>query len=103
MLRIKLVKSLIGEVPKNVKNIKALGIRKPGDVVEHHDRPEIRGIVHQVKHLLSVEEVEGEPKRSARPRPAHVAKRLAARSGGADAAAPAKPKRAPKKAATEEA
>lgn len=69
MLRIKLTKSLIGNVPRNVATVRALGLGKVGSVVEHHDTPSIRGMVHHVKHLLTVEEITGrEPVKSNRPR-----------------------------------
>jgi len=59
MLRIKLAKSLIGSVPKNVATARALGLGKVGSVALHNDTPQIRGMVHQVKHLVTVEEAEG--------------------------------------------
>lgn len=62
MLRIKLVKSPIGNVPRNRATVAALGLRKINQVVEHTDSPMIRGMVHKVKHMLEVEEVEGTPK-----------------------------------------
>jgi len=62
MLRIKLVKSPIGNVPRNRATVAALGLRKINQVVEHSDSPMIRGMVHKVKHMLEVEEVEGTPK-----------------------------------------
>lgn len=73
MLRIKLAKSLIGNVPKNVATVRALGLNKVGSVANHNDTPQIRGMIHQVKHLLAVEEVEGTAPASAR-RPAHLKK-----------------------------
>lgn len=62
MLRIKLVKSTIGNVPRNRATVAALGLRKINQVVEHADTPTIRGMVHKVKHLLEVTEAEGTPK-----------------------------------------
>lgn len=62
MLRIKLVKSPIANVPSNRATIAALGLRKVNQVVEKPDDPAIRGMIHQVKHLLSWEVVEGEPR-----------------------------------------
>ncbi|MPY95571.1 MAG: hypothetical protein GEV08_21685 [Acidimicrobiia bacterium] len=35
------------------------------DSVEHEDRPEIRGMVRKVMHLVVVEELEGAPERPA--------------------------------------
>ena len=57
MLRIKLVRSIIGNTPRNRATVKALGLRKMQQTVVHKDCPQIRGMVHHVKHLLQVEEV----------------------------------------------
>jgi large subunit ribosomal protein L30 len=62
MLRIKLVKSPIGNVPRNRATVAALGLRKINQVVEHQDSPMIRGMIHKVKHMIVVEEAEGTPK-----------------------------------------
>ncbi len=67
MLRIELVKSPIGHTPRNRATVKALGLRKMHNVVEHEDTPTIRGMIHHVKHLLLVTEHEGEPKRKQSP------------------------------------
>ena len=58
MLRIKLVKSPIGNNTRNRATVQALGLRKVQQTVEHEDTPSIRGMIHHVKHMLSVEEVE---------------------------------------------
>ena len=58
MLRIKLVKSPIGNNPRNRATVQALGLRNVQQVVEHQDTPSIRGMIHHVKHMLSVVEVE---------------------------------------------
>lgn len=57
MLRVKLVKSIIGNTPRNRATVKALGLRKMHQTVVHQDTPAIRGMIHHVKHLLEVEEV----------------------------------------------
>ena len=62
MLRIKLVKSPIGNTPRNRGTVAALGLRKINQVAEHADTPTIRGMIHHVKHLLEVTEAEGTPK-----------------------------------------
>lgn len=85
MLRIKLVKSLIGQKPRNRATVAALGLRKMHSVVLKDDTPAIRGMIHHVKHMLTVEEVEGQA-------PAKRANKV-----GKKAEAPAKA--APKKAA----
>lgn len=57
MLKVKLVKSPIGALPKHRKTIQALGLKKLHQVVEKQDNPQMRGMVQQVRHLVSVEEV----------------------------------------------
>ena len=59
MLRIKLVKSLIGNNWRNRRTVQALGLRKVGQVVEHADTASIRGMIQHVKHMLAVEVPEG--------------------------------------------
>ena len=55
-LRVKWVKSAIG-YPKDQKaTIKALGLRKLQQTVEHDDQPAVRGMIHKVIHLVQVEE-----------------------------------------------
>ena len=56
-LKITLVKSTIGAVPKNRKRVEALGLRKLHHSVEMPDNPAIRGMVRQVRHLVKVEEI----------------------------------------------
>lgn len=66
MLKITLVKSVIGNTPKNRATVRALGLSKTGMSVLQNDTPTIRGMIHHVKHLLRVEEVEGEKTTRAR-------------------------------------
>ena len=56
-LRITQVRSSIGAKPKQRGTLRALGLRRIHQTVEHPDRPEIRGMVERVPHLVSVEEV----------------------------------------------
>lgn len=56
-LRIKLVRSRFGRIPRHRATLKALGLKKIGQVRELPDRPEIRGMVDSVGYLLEVEEV----------------------------------------------
>ncbi len=58
MLKITWIKSTIGYPKKQRLQIKALGLRKLNQTVVREDRPEIRGIINKVPHLLKVEEVE---------------------------------------------
>jgi large subunit ribosomal protein L30 len=117
MLRIKLVKSPIGNVPRNRATVAALGLRKMNQTVEHADSAMIRGMVHKVKHMVTVEEVEGEPrsnlanrrKGTAVPAPSKTVKAAKAKAEkpkaekpSEDVVAEAKPKRTTKKAKAEE-
>jgi large subunit ribosomal protein L30 len=55
-LRITLVRSSIGTKPKHRGTLRALGLRKLNQTVEQPDRPEIRGMIATVPHLVRVEE-----------------------------------------------
>lgn len=55
-LKIKLVKSPIGKIETHKRTVKALGLRKIGQVVEKEDNPQIRGMIKQVSYMLEVEE-----------------------------------------------
>ena len=56
-LRVTLVKSTIGAVPKHVKTVEALGLRKLNKTVELPDNAATRGMIQQVSHLVKVEEI----------------------------------------------
>lgn len=56
-LKITLVKSTIGAIPKHRKTVAALGLKKMHKTVELPDNAAIRGMVHQVQHLVKVEEI----------------------------------------------
>ncbi len=56
-LKITLVKSTIGAVPKNRKTVVALGLRKIGKTVEMPDNESVRGMIQRVRHLVKVEEI----------------------------------------------
>lgn len=56
-LKITLVKSTIGAVPKNRKTVEALGLRKVNHTVEMPDNDAVRGMIRQVRHLVKVEEI----------------------------------------------
>ncbi len=56
-LKITLVKSTIGAVPKNKKTVEALGLRKVNQTVEMPDNAATRGMIQRVRHLVKVEEV----------------------------------------------
>ena len=55
-LKITLVKSTIGAVPKHKKTVEALGLKKLNKTVELQDNAATRGMVKQVQHLVKVEE-----------------------------------------------
>ena len=55
-LKIALVKSTIGAVPKHKKTIEALGLSKMHKTVELPDNAATRGMIKQVQHLVKVEE-----------------------------------------------
>lgn len=63
MLKVTLVKSIIAAEPRNKRTVHALGLRKISQSNTFEDTPAIRGMIHHVKHLLKVEEVEGTPTR----------------------------------------
>ena len=56
-LRVTQVRSAIGTKPKHRGTLRALGLRGIGRTNELPDRPEIRGMLARVPHLVSVEEV----------------------------------------------
>ena len=55
-LKITLVKSTIGAVPKHKKTVEALGLRKLHKTVILPDNAAVRGMVKQVEYLVKVEE-----------------------------------------------
>jgi large subunit ribosomal protein L30 len=55
-LRITQVRSTIGAKPKQRGTLRALGLRRVNQTVELPDRPEIRGMVEKVPHMVKVEE-----------------------------------------------
>jgi len=56
-LKITLVKSPIGAVPKQKATVEALGLKKVNKTVEMPDNDAVRGMIWHVKHLVKVEEV----------------------------------------------
>lgn len=57
-LKVTQIRSKIGSKPKIRHTLRSLGLKRINDVVVKEDRPEIRGMVHAVRHLIQVEEVE---------------------------------------------
>ncbi len=60
MSRIKVsqVKSGIGGKQNQRDTLRTLGLKRVGDVSVKEDRPEIRGMLNTVSHLITVEEVD---------------------------------------------
>ena len=52
------VRSLSGRPAKHRRTIEALGLKRHQSSVEHDDTPAIRGMIRQVTHLVSVQDVE---------------------------------------------
>ncbi|HEY7222133.1 MAG TPA: 50S ribosomal protein L30 [Micromonosporaceae bacterium] len=57
-LRVTQVRSDIGAKQNQRATLRSLGLKRINDVVEKEDRPEFRGMIFTVRHLVSVEEVE---------------------------------------------
>ena len=55
-LKVTLVKSPIGAVPKHRATVEALGLKKLNKTVELPDNDAVRGMIWHVKHLVKVEE-----------------------------------------------
>ncbi len=56
-LKVTQVKSGIGNKQNQRQTLRSLGLKRMHDVVVKEDRPEIRGMVHTVRLLVTVEEV----------------------------------------------
>ena len=55
-ITVRQTRSAIGNKPKNRGTLRALGLRKIGDTNVLPDRPEIRGMLARVPHLIEVTE-----------------------------------------------
>ena len=58
-LKVTQVRSTIGAKPKTRGTMRALGLRGIGQTNTLPDRPEIRGMIARVPHLITVDEVDG--------------------------------------------
>ncbi|MDR2631802.1 MAG: 50S ribosomal protein L30 [Spirochaetaceae bacterium] len=56
-IRVRLIRSTIGALPKHRATIRSLGLRKIGSVREQEASPAILGMVRQVSYLVAVEEI----------------------------------------------
>jgi large subunit ribosomal protein L30 len=54
-IKVTLVRSAIGYSQRQKKTVRALGLRKLGQTVEHTDTPAIRGMIDKVSHLVEIE------------------------------------------------
>ncbi len=57
VLRVTLVKSPIGYSQRQKDTVRALGLHRMNQTVEHVDRPTLRGMIDRVSHLVQVEEI----------------------------------------------
>lgn len=55
-LKITLVKSTIGAIPKQRATVEALGLKKIGKTVELPNNDAVKGMIWHVRHLVKVEE-----------------------------------------------
>ena len=57
-LKVTQTRSVIGSKEGHKRTVQALGLKRIRDEKVHEDTPQIRGMVHKVRHLVKVEEVE---------------------------------------------
>ena len=57
-LKVTQIRSLIGSKDNQRQTVRSLGLKRVHDTVVKEDRPEIRGMVQTVTHLVTVEEVD---------------------------------------------
>lgn len=55
MIRVTLVKSLIGTKQPHRATVRGLGLRRTNSTVELQDTPEVRGMINKVSYLLKCE------------------------------------------------
>lgn len=58
-LKITQVRSATSRGKRQIGTIRALGLKRLGHTVVHEDKPEIRGMIRAVEHLIEFEEVSG--------------------------------------------
>ena len=73
-IKVTLVKSPIGAVPKHKKTVKAMGLTKMHKTVEMPDNAATRGMIQQVQHLVKVEDYGGARMELSNLRPAEGSK-----------------------------
>ena len=57
-LKVRQDRGLVGLKKNQRETLRTLGLKRIGDVVVKEDRPEIRGMVNTVRHLVTAEEVD---------------------------------------------
>ena len=57
-LKVTQVRSVIGSKQGHKRTVRALGLKRIRDTRVHEDTPQIRGMIHRVRHLVSYEEVD---------------------------------------------
>ena len=57
-LKVEQKRSTIGRLKNQRDTLRSLGLKRIGDVVVKEDRPEIRGMLQAVRHLVAFEEVD---------------------------------------------
>ncbi len=56
ILRVTLIKSPIGYEKSQKETVRALGLRRMHQTVNHNDSPTVRGMINKVRHMVKVEE-----------------------------------------------
>jgi large subunit ribosomal protein L30 len=56
VIRVTLVRSPIGYPEPQKRTVRALGLRRMNQTIEHDDSPALRGMITKVVHLVRVEE-----------------------------------------------
>jgi large subunit ribosomal protein L30 len=57
-LKVQQKRDLVGLKANQRETLRSLGLKRIGDVVVKEDRPEIRGMINTVRHLVTFEEME---------------------------------------------
>jgi large subunit ribosomal protein L30 len=66
-LKVTLKKGLVGRPADQRGTVRALGLKKIGQSIEKEDRPEIRGMIFKVRHLVEVEKTGQSGKKKSKP------------------------------------
>jgi large subunit ribosomal protein L30 len=67
-LRVTLKKGLVGCSQAQRGTVRALGLKRIGQTVEKEDRPEIRGMLFKVRHMVEIEPAGSPEKRTVSPK-----------------------------------